>query len=171
MPRSELRLRGFKPARQVVEQVLGGLERQILGYLWEHGEASVRAPYRRWQREQEKACDDYACEQTNAPLELASALVKTGKLLPVGTRLNSLLMPGLGFHRPGEESLLAERIQRLIELSVSAPRLFSSPLLRLHTACGFAALVVTAMVTLILASPHLLLFYHYAIETLVRLLS
>lgn len=51
MPKSELKLRGFKPARQVIEQVLGGLERQILGYLWEHGEASVREVYEAFGRQ------------------------------------------------------------------------------------------------------------------------
>lgn len=42
MPRLGLKLRGFKTARQHIAQVLGELERQILGHLWERGEVSVR---------------------------------------------------------------------------------------------------------------------------------
>jgi predicted transcriptional regulator len=45
MPKLQLKLRGFKSARQVIEQVLGELERQILEHLWQHGEASVREVY------------------------------------------------------------------------------------------------------------------------------
>ena len=38
----KLKLRGFKTARQHIEQVLGDLEREILAHLWQRGEASVR---------------------------------------------------------------------------------------------------------------------------------
>jgi Zn-dependent protease with chaperone function len=157
---------GHYCSRDNLKQILMRFASTLLFFL-----PGASTPYRRWQREQEKACDDYAREQTSAPLELASALVKIGKLLPAGTRLSTFLTPGLSFHRFNHESLLIERIERLIEPSTSVPDASISPLLTSRAACRLAALAVVAIVAVILAAPQPLRLYHDAIEMVVRLLS
>lgn len=113
---------------------------------------AARALEERWEQAAEEAADEHA----GAALDLATALVKTARLAPAGSRIE---MPVATFHRG---SPLARRVSRLTRAAGSAP-VPSRPPRRRAAGLAVGAAAVLAV------WPQSLPLVHRVVEALVHL--
>jgi peptidase M48-like protein len=112
---------------------------------------------RRLEERWEQAAEEAADARCGVPLDLASALLKTARLAPVGARIE---LPVASFHNG---SALARRVRRLTRQADGAG---GSPA-RLRGAGRAVAVVLVAATVWVW--PQALLFAHRVVEALVRL--
>lgn len=128
-----------------------------------------RALNRAWKEEAEAAADEYAARERGAEgtLSLASALIKLGRLVPVGARPT---MPAGAFLIEGTEEGIAGRVRRLVELAeTGAARDAARPGLLDYAGWASYALLLTLLVSLA-TETHALSVWHDAIERFVSAL-
>ena len=114
---------------------------------------------RRLEKQWEQAAEEAADARCGVPLDLASALLKTARLAPVGARIE---LPVASFHNG---SALARRVRRLTRQAGDAGDV--APPARLW---GAGRAVAVALVAAdVWAWPQTLLFAHRVVEALVRL--
>ena len=129
-----------------------------------------RAVERVWAETAESAADEFAARQSAAvALNLASALVRIAKMVPVGARAD---VP-LGAYLVGAEETqgIKSRIRRLIEISSSNSRIApkNNSLIRLLPFTSFLALAAGS--TIIATNAKVLMGVHVILERAVSLLS
>jgi Zn-dependent protease with chaperone function len=107
-----------------------------------------------WAETAESAADEYAAQQGSASaLDLASALVKIAKLVPVG--MTPLLPAGAYLIEKGDE--ISARVEHLLEISETSVRT-TPPYGRLSTLIGLTAVIGILLLPLVdnstLAATH-----------------
>ena len=129
-----------------------------------------RSLERAWAEAAESAADEHAAQQNaEAALNLASALVKIAKMVPVGARA---AVPVAAFLLGVEETRgVKARVRRLLEIasdgiSRRTPKRAMFRMLAAGSLCGLLLLAVV-----IASNPIVLLTVHSAIERAVKLLS
>jgi len=125
---------------------------------------------RAWAEAAECAADEHAAQQSAAvALNLASALVKIAKMVPVGARAT---VPLAAFLVGVEETRgVKARVRRLLEIASHGSRLrvrkpLVARILPASTLCGLVLLGVA-----VASSPRVLVSVHLVIERAVKLLS
>lgn len=125
---------------------------------------------RAWAEAAECAADEHAAQQSAAvALNLASALVKIAKMVPVGARAT---VPLAAFLVGVEETRgVKARVRRLLEIAShgSPLRLRNSLVYRILSSSTLGGLVLFAVA--VASSPRVLVSVHLAIERAVKLLS
>jgi len=125
---------------------------------------------RAWAEAAESAADEHAAQQSaETALNLASALVKIAKMVPVGARA---AVPLAAFLVGVEETRgVKARVRRLLEIASHGclRRVPNSTLSGIVPAASFCALVLLAV--LLATNPVVLVTIHAVIERAVRLLS
>ncbi len=130
---------------------------------------SGRSLDRAWSESVECAADEHAAQiSPDIALNLASALVRIARMVPVGVRTELPLATFL----VGEETRgIKVRVRRLIEIA-STGRSSGAERLRTGTlAPGFGLVVLLLFTVAIATHPHVLLSVHSVIEDVVSLLS
>jgi Zn-dependent protease with chaperone function len=125
---------------------------------------------RAWGEASESAADEHAAQRSSATaLDLASALVRIARLIPLDERH---VMPSSAFFVGAEETRgVKARVRRLLELSTTDPSLLGSspPILRV---LPWLILILVVVVGLTIETrPHVLATVHLLIEHVVVLLS
>jgi Zn-dependent protease with chaperone function len=125
---------------------------------------------RAWAEAAESAADEHAAQQSaDAALNLASALVKIAKMVPVGARA---AVPLAAFLVGAEETRgVKTRVRRLLEIASNGylRRAPNRTMFRILTGGAFCGLVLLAVV--VATNPIVLVTVHRAIEHAVKLLS
>ena len=184
----------FRPRLFVAEQVLGKLSRKELtaaiahegGHLWAHDNfkrsllracrdvlmivPSGRSLDRAWAEAAECAADEHAARQsTETALNLASALVKIAKMVPVGARA---AVPMAVFLVGVEETRgVKARVRRLLDMASNGhPRRVPAPAIaRFLPVASLCCLLLFAFV--VASNPIVLVNVHNVIERAVAFLS
>jgi hypothetical protein len=124
---------------------------------------------RAWAEAAESAADEYAAQQSaESALNLASALVKIAKMVPVGARA---AVPVAAFLVGVEETRgVKARVRRLLEIASDGferrtANRARARMITVGSLCGVLLVVVLA------ANPNVLVNVHRAIEQAVKLLS
>ncbi|HMJ26839.1 MAG TPA: M48 family metalloprotease [Pyrinomonadaceae bacterium] len=129
-----------------------------------------RSLERAWAEAAESAADEHAAQQNaEAALNLASALVKIAKMVPVGARA---AVPVAAFLLGVEETRgVKARVRRLLEIASDgiSRRTPNRAMFRMLAAGSLCGLLLLAVV--IASNPIVLLTVHSAIERAVKLLS
>ena len=123
---------------------------------------------RAWAEAAESAADEHAAQQcAETALNLASALVKIAKMVPVGARA---AVPLAAFLVGVEETRgVKARVRRLLEIASHGYLVQTPTLSRIVPAASFSGLVLLAV--LLAINPIVLVAIHAVIERAVKLLS
>ena len=125
---------------------------------------------RAWAESAESAADEHAAQQNgDTALNLAAALIKIAKMIPVGSRA---AIPLAAFLVGGEETRgVKARVRRLVEIASngSGGRVHQHAMIRIALALSFAVVIIFAAA--VANSPHVLITVHALIEHAVKLLS
>lgn len=123
---------------------------------------------RAWAEAAESAADEHAAQQcAETALNLASALVKIAKMVPVGARA---AVPLAAFLVGVEETRgVKARVRRLLEIASHGYLVQTPTLSRNVPVASFSGLVLLAV--LLAINPMVLVFIHAVIERAVKLLS
>jgi len=123
---------------------------------------------RAWAEAAESAADEHAAQQcAETALNLASALVKIAKMVPVGARA---AVPLAAFLVGVEETRgVKARVRRLLEIASHGYLVQTPTLSRIVPAASFSGLVLLAV--LLAINPMVLVAIHAVIERAVKVLS
>ena len=126
---------------------------------------------RAWSEASESAADEHAAQQSSkVALDLASALVRIARMIPAGQR-QTLPAAVSGFLVEQDAPGVKVRVNRLVELSATDPRLLvsSAPLVRL---VPWLVLTVVVLISVTIESrPQVLAAVHQFVEHVVAFLS
>lgn len=126
---------------------------------------------RAWSEASESAADEYAAQQSSqVALDLASALVRIARMIPQGQR-QTLPAAVSGFLIGDDAPGVKVRVNRLVELASSDPRLLASsaPLFRFVPWFVLTAVVILGVT--IESRPQVLASVHQFVEHVVAFLS
>jgi hypothetical protein len=129
---------------------------------------SGRSLDRAWSESVESAADEHAAQSSpDVALNLASALVRIARMVPVGARTE---LPLAAFLVGDETRGIKARVRRLLEIASSSqsPRVNK---FRFSAVVPLVALVSTTVLAATVAHAHLLLTVHLLVERAVSLLS
>ncbi|MDD5545012.1 MAG: M56 family metallopeptidase [Acidobacteriia bacterium] len=118
----------------------------------------------RWREGVELACDEEAAERTQAPLELASALVKIARLTPHRVPSPRLLMAGLGLVDFNSSWRLQERISRLLLLAEGF--YWGDPPFHISLFSVAATAGAISALSFLAIQHHFFFWFHHGIEVL-----
>src|SRR5437667_2125971 len=126
---------------------------------------------RAWAEAAESAADEHAAQQNgDTALNLAAALIKIAKMIPVGSRAAAI--PLAAFLVGGEETRgVKARVRRLVEIASngSGARVHQNAMIRGALGLSFAVVIIFGAA--VANSPHVLITVHALIEHAVKLLS
>ena len=126
---------------------------------------------RTWSEASESAADEYAAQRSSqVALDLASALVRIARMIPTGQR-QTLPAAVSGFLMGDDAPGVKVRVNRLVELASTDPRLLgsSAPLVRFIPWFVLTAVVVVSVT--IESRPQVLATVHEFVEHVVAFLS
>ena len=181
----------FRPIIFIADQVLGTLtpEELAAALAHEYGHLNARDNFKRgllracrdvllipvgqsleraWSEAVESAADEFAAQQSSeVALNLASALVKIARLVPVGARAE---MPLAAFFVGDETRGIKARVRRLLD--IAAGRVHTSVHRSRGRSVNYATIALAAvLVSLLAANSHVLIAVHELVERVVYLLS
>ena len=123
---------------------------------------------REWAKESERAADEYAAQSGGtSALDLAAALIKIARLMPVGA---GVVMPAGAFLLEGADEGVAGRVRRLTEMA-SATRTTATPESFHSKAIMSATLVTLVLVLATVADRQTLGALHSLTEWAIKLLN
>ncbi|PYS28015.1 MAG: hypothetical protein DMF75_19455 [Acidobacteria bacterium] len=157
----------MRPRLFIAEPVMQSLTQEELAAAIAHegGHLAARDNFKRLLL---RMCRDLLMNGDTA-LNLAAALIKIAKMIPVGSRA---AIPLAAFLVGGEETRgVKARVRRLVEIASngSGGRVHQHAMIRIALALSFAVVIIFAAA--VANSPHVLITVHALIEHAVKLLS